>query len=115
MPTDETGELQRLDTNAFLAVSEQRRLITDAEAAAAGIRTLTVVHGDLETHDDAERFEALHRAFHEHAGDVGRTQGGNDYTTFVVGPPGAEQAIAALTDVAQRLNPGWWEITPTIH
>jgi hypothetical protein len=32
-------------------------------------------------------------------------------TTFVAGPPGADQVIAAVEDVAVQLHPGWWRIS----
>jgi hypothetical protein len=81
-------EANRLGPERFVELCAERDLIQEAEAAAAGYRYLTVVHGDLETSQDVDRFEALTRVFWEHpASTAWATQGGNDYITFRAGPP----------------------------
>lgn len=105
-------EANRLGPEQFLWLCAERELVEEAEAAAAGYRFLSVVHGDLETAEDVARFETLTRVFWEHpAGGERATQGGNDYTTFRAGPPTADQVIAAVLTVAHQLNPGWWRIS----
>ena len=104
-------EANRLGPERCVELCEQRRLAAAAGELAAGRHSLTVVHGDLETQADADRYEALHHAFAEFAGErYHRTQGGNDVTTFTVGPPAAAPVVDALARRAHELNPGWWEI-----
>jgi len=109
-------EANRLGPQRFLELCEQRRLLAEAEESAVGYRHLTIVHGDLESPEDVERFNTLHEVFWNHpAGSNRRTQGGNDYSTFVVGPPDADQVIEAVATLAHQLDPGWWQITPSTH
>ncbi len=100
--------------DAMLEVFAQHRLLAEAAEAAAGYRHLTIWHGDLESDQDVERLGRLTRLFWEHpAGHARSTRGGNDYTTFVAGPPSqdAEQVLAEVERLAATLDPGWWRIT----
>lgn len=69
---------------------------------------VTLIHGDVETADEADRLELLRRF----AGDTGglvATRGGNDYTTWIFRGPQALALQAAMIGRVAGLALGWWQ------
>ena len=72
---------------------------------AAGWRHVSVDLGDLETAEDAERWEAVGRLLdrlldgHRH-----RRVGTSDSISVAVAPPGAAEVVAAIEDAARALG-----------
>jgi hypothetical protein len=90
----------------LLAAADEARLVTDAADAAAGFYPVAVVHGDPEPeHNARAMFEEL-PALAEQAGHVVSRIGGNDYSVYRFGGPGAAQAAedfaAAAIGLADR-------------
>lgn len=84
---------------------------------AASIRHLSVVTGDLESDDDVRRLEVLGAAAARgrDGAHLTRWRGGNDYVTYYIEGPSADQLVEDLADLAKTLNPGWWCINQLPH
>jgi hypothetical protein len=105
------------DPAALMAAFDQARLVDEAELAAAGVRAVTVVHGDMESADDEKLIYGpggLH-VLAARAGQYHRTQGGNDYTTWFFDGPGAEEASVRFIATVTAIAPRWWVVTSTAH
>ncbi|MEY8019116.1 hypothetical protein [Mycobacterium servetii] len=102
---------------AYLAQARQAALVDEAEDLAAGIRHLSVVTGDLESDDDVRRLEQLDAAARcgRDGARLTRSRGGNDYVTYYIAGPAADQFVEDLAERAKTLNPGWWRITQSPH
>jgi hypothetical protein len=97
---------------AYLVQLRQAALVAEAEELASGVRHLSVVTGELETAEDADRLEQLTSVAHQgrDGARVSRSRAGNDYVTFFIEGPAAEQFADKLATLAGMLNPGWWRI-----
>jgi hypothetical protein len=83
---------------------------TEAEQTA-DLRHLTIIH-DPDHPDDAARLTAIRQRFDElMAGRWGRIVADDDSITFTVGPPDPDQVVAALTRLADQLDPGGWQLS----
>lgn len=102
---------------SYLAKLRDAELVAEAEDLADGVRHLSVVTGDLESHDDVERIEQLTAAAWRgrDGARLVRSRGGNDYLTFYIEGLAADQFVTDLADLAQSLNPGWWRIIRSPH
>lgn len=94
---------------AAARISAQAPRTTD-ELIVQGHVGLTVVHGDVETEQDAAALRELRRWVDRHPGAVARTDATNDTTSWWCTPPDADAHAAALQALAQEHNPGWWQI-----
>jgi hypothetical protein len=86
--------------------------LSEAELAGRGYRWLTVVHGDLDTPEAEAAWRQLSRWGDRHPGAIRQTWSTNDTTAWLLGPPDAEDNLAALAALAQEHDPGWWKIRP---
>jgi hypothetical protein len=98
---------QQLTGLGPVAASQRRQKLLHAEEAAelaAGCRHLTIIHGYLERAEDWQLLERLLEAIEAAcAGHRWQRTGHHDRLTLTVGPPGAEQVVAGLAEVAHEL------------
>lgn len=99
----------------------RRAAVDEAEAYANGWRSVTVVHGDLESVEDEERLQQLRDDVEAAAADAAHQGascivGTNDSTTwwwtpYDGQPPRPADVIAvAIACRARQLDPGWWRV-----
>jgi hypothetical protein len=102
---------------AYLAQLREAALVAEAEDLAVGIRHLSVVTGDLESDADVRRLQQLTAAAvrGREGARLARSCGGNDYVTFYIQGPAADQFVNDLAVAAETLNPGWWRVKHSPH
>lgn len=100
------------EAEAYLVQLREAALVAEAEDLAGGIRHLSVVTGDLESDGDVRRLEQLGTAARRgrDGARLARSSGGNDYVTYYIEGPAADQFVTDLAVLAEGLNPGWWRI-----
>ena len=106
----------------FWAWADAAAAVDEAEMAMRGEHPVSVVHGDMETDDDAQLIGTLlprcagHAAF-EAGATIAGTRGGNDYTTYRFAGPGAAKAAADFAGYARNMalitGRTWWNVTET--
>jgi hypothetical protein len=87
----------------------------EAEELAHGYRHLTVEHGDPSELETSRLLSALYDRLRVFAARArwARVRGTVDYVTVTVQGTVADEAVRALTAIAEELNPGDWTIAPT--
>jgi hypothetical protein len=112
-----------IPADQFLRAHQAAALVQEAELTALGYRFLSVAHGDPESPEEAEALSGLSNTFWCYStGSHRSTRGGNDYTTYVCGPPDAQEVLEEVERLAyqlagevaarRRMRP-WWNITWT--
>lgn len=101
------------DPAEIMAAFEQAAAVEEAELAARGVHPVSVVHGDIESEEDANLICGTLHELAARAGTYSLTRGGNDYTTWFF--DSSESARAAVTFIAAviAIAPPWWVVTPT--
>jgi hypothetical protein len=106
------------DPAELMAAFDQMQTAEEAELAAHGVRPVSVVHGDVESDEDAaliygdQHRPGLH-GLAAQAGQYHQTRAGNDYTTWFFDGPDAEQAAVRFIAAVTAIAPPWWIVTPT--
>lgn len=83
------------------------------EFARTGVIPVTVVHGYMETAEDAAAVEQLARVAEECG--CRSTRGGSDYTSYLFTGDGAAVTALRFTSRADAMTRPGWKITPTFQ
>lgn len=112
-----TGTLEE-----FRAWISSAAAVDEAEMAMRGEHPVSVVHGDMETDDDAKLIGTLlprcaEVAAQQAGATIAGTRGGNDYTTYRFAGAGAAKAAADFAGYARYMalmtGRRWWNVTET--